>query len=78
VKRLAAETAMKRLKAKLDAVMLSSHWRVRLKSLNRNTTIEPEQKPRKKSHWPSTVNDNSTTANLFFVHIGRGGFPMEF
>jgi len=63
VKRLAAETAMKRLSAKPS--MLSSRWRVRLKSPNRNTMMEPEKQPRRKSHRPSTVNDAIVATNYF-------------
>jgi len=48
--------------------MLSSCWRVRLKSSKRKLMIKPEKQPRRKSHRPSKVNDAIATAN-FFVHI---------
>jgi len=49
--------------------MLSSLWRVRLKSPKRKLMIEPEKQPRRKYHKPSTVNDAIATTNLFFVCI---------
>jgi len=49
--------------------MLSSLWRVRLKSPNRKLMIKPEKQLRRKYHKLSTVRDAIAATNLFFVCI---------
>jgi len=66
----AAETALKRLRAMLDAInaqFLLEGGAEKSQRFLKETVIE--QKPRTKSHRPSTVNDDSSTFNLFFEHI---------
>jgi len=63
VQRLAAETAMNR--PSLMQSMLSSLWKVRLKSPNRKLMIKPEKQLRRKYHRPSKVNGAIAATNFF-------------
>jgi len=47
--------------------MLSSLWKVRLKSLKGKLIIEPEKQPRIKYHRSSNINDAFAATDLFFV-----------
>jgi len=68
--RLAAETAMKRLRAKLDAVDAQFPLEGEAeKSLKGKLIIETEKQLRIKYHRSSKVNDAIAATDLFFVCI---------
>jgi len=72
VKRLAAETAMKRLRARLDAVDAQFPLEGEAKNPKGKLIIETEKQPRRKYPRPSTVNDAIAATDLFFcVYIHR-------